>query len=114
MQAETAALLHERWKEMLDDAGLQGQGHTAGLLRGLLFTGAITADDAELWQTRFKRCPGHVGGRVWCAYCGDICSMCGERKPAAYAPCEHCLSEPDDDELDDEELTGTEAADASK
>lgn len=67
-------LLMGRW------GGLRDSATTTDLLKAdeYLFAfwqlGIVDDLDVDGWKARFRRCPGHIneGGRVWCAYCGDI------------------------------------------
>lgn len=34
--------------------------------------GAIDHEEYVRYTTRIHYCPGHAGGQVWCAYCGDV------------------------------------------
>lgn len=68
-----------------------------GALNMALFIGLITQEKHELWNLRIKNCPNpdHIGGRVWCAYCGDI-----KRDENEHVYCTDCKWF----RLDDEEL----------
>src|SRR6185437_7977223 len=77
MDQDIDDVLNARWLEMRDDAGVGGVRFSLGLLTGLLAAGAITEIERDGWAARFNSCPGHQGGsRVWCGFCGDLCSVC--------------------------------------
>jgi len=65
--------LQSLWEAMQDDyrtnkAKFDGAIQLASRLN------LITNEKTELWCLRVKNCPDpdHIGGRTWCAYCGDI------------------------------------------
>jgi len=65
--------LENLWEEMMDDHPhnkLRFEG-AVNLATGL---GIFTDEKRELWNLRIEKCPypDHIGGRCWCAYCGDI------------------------------------------
>lgn len=72
-------LLAERWSAMKDGAGPEQMARTLGMIEMALLLGALSADQAELWERRVQTCPGHNddGARDWCAYCGKL--------PSAYS-----------------------------
>lgn len=65
-------LLQERWEGMRDSANEGQQNISLGYLLAFFHMGHVTEVEAEGWQERFKRCPGHEPSRKWCAYCGDV------------------------------------------
>ena len=67
-------LLRQRWHAMKDGAGPEQMARTLGMIEMALVLGGLTPEQAELWERRIGTCPGHAGdgGRVWCAYCGDL------------------------------------------
>jgi|GEM_PF-4155541 len=77
--------LQELWEEMMND-------HPSNILRfegaiNLAYgLGAISIEKYELWNLRVEKCPDpdHVGGRVWCAYCGDVSPNEGRREIDGY------------------------------
>lgn len=83
------------WED-LKDCGTAGMARAQGAVDALRVLGLLTEDQAELWRLRFDRCPGHENGdlgRVWCAYCGDICRRCGLAYGGAVRQCpdtDHC------------------------
>lgn len=51
----------------------RGRAYADGALDAMLRLGLITQEQHGLWDLALKSCPGHRdGGRVWCAYCGDL------------------------------------------
>ena len=67
-----SALLDE-WRELRNDH--QRLGAAMACVQFAARAGLLTLEAQELWELRFKHeCPGHddEGGRVWCAYCGDL------------------------------------------
>ncbi|HXE63188.1 MAG TPA: hypothetical protein VN519_06580 [Bryobacteraceae bacterium] len=87
MDQDIVDVLNARWLEMRDDAGTGGVRFSTGLLTGLLAAGAITEIERDGWAARFSSCPGHQGGsRVWCGFCGDLCSVCDCLKHECRCP----------------------------
>lgn len=89
------AHLRDVWRGLRDDAGPRAMAGALGAISTLRALGLLSADQAELWETRLDRCPGHEGegGRVWCAYCGELCRVCGLAYGGAVARCRdagHC------------------------
>lgn len=66
--------LHQRWREMRNEAGPAAMRVAFGIVEAFAFVELLTAEQAELWRRRYQTCPGHEdeGGRAWCAYCGDL------------------------------------------
>lgn len=70
----TEEALVAMWRALRDDCGTLPVAFAPGALLFAVMTDAITEEQRELWTRRFSTCPGHddEGGRVWCAYCGDM------------------------------------------
>lgn len=69
--------LFSLWDEMtMDIVELPKRFHT--IVDFLLYVGLITSERHELWLYRIQKCPNtdHIGGLLWCAYCGDIKRTC--------------------------------------
>ena len=50
-----------------------GRAYAHGAADALLSAGLLSKNEHRLWGLALERCPGHRGGgRVWCAYCGDL------------------------------------------
>lgn len=66
--------LQEMWLNMQDDCSQLAINKFKGALDLALSIGKITDNEFELWEYRIKNCPepDHIGGRTWCAYCGEI------------------------------------------
>lgn len=66
--------LNKFWRTMRDDNSNEAKAQAAGAIAALKATGQLNALEAEAWATRMEHCPGHddEGGRVWCAYCGNL------------------------------------------
>jgi hypothetical protein len=66
--------LNGLWDSMRDDCSVRAQAQAAGALVALQAVGLLSLLELEAWAIRFQHCPGHgaEGGRVWCAYCGDL------------------------------------------
>lgn len=62
------------WRDLRDDASPMQLGCAGRVALFAYQAGLLTHEQLELWLRRFKECPGHddEGGRVWCAYCGDL------------------------------------------
>lgn len=69
-----AELLEALWRQLRNDCGVVSVAFAHGALLFAALSGAITEEQRELWLRRFQTCPGHddEGGRVWCAYCGNM------------------------------------------
>ena len=66
-------VLRQLWFKMMNDASETAMGRTFAVIDAFKRLGLFDADKAELWRLRIRDCPGgHSGGRVWCAYCGDL------------------------------------------
>ena len=75
LRARADEILHERWRVLMDDCRPESEAEATGAALALYLMGFINNVELECWEARFKRCPtpdGHVGGRAWCAYCGDV------------------------------------------
>ena len=86
--------LREAYKDLRDDGSPKSMARVYGAIHALRELRLLSTDQAELWELRLDRCPGHdgEGGRVWCAYCGDMCRSCGEPLKGPRCPSgEHCL-----------------------
>ncbi len=68
------AELRKLWFAMRDNASSTTAGKVMACILFAWRIGCLTSDQRELWQRRITTCPGHddEGGRVWCAYCGDM------------------------------------------
>lgn len=66
--------LREFWDDRVGGIDQQTLSYERGYLAALQDAGVLTAEQRELWEHRFKTCPGHEGhgGLNWCAYCGDV------------------------------------------
>lgn len=72
--------LIELWGGLKDGFGRREEGQpklvtVLTYLEAYRQVGLLGPEEAELWEMRIRhKCPGHLGegGRVWCAYCGDI------------------------------------------
>lgn len=62
------------WRDARNDASPIRQTYFAGAIEALKMCGMLNQLEAEGWIARFRTCPGHddEGGRVWCAYCGNL------------------------------------------
>lgn len=74
MSPECRDGLHAIRLGLRDDAGEKAMAWALGAVEGAHIGGALTDDERELWRRRMGECPGHddEGGRVWCAFCGDL------------------------------------------
>lgn len=64
---------HQRWRDLRDDHSKADRVLEALELAKVV--GIFSEERAELWRLRlWTYCPGHddEGGRVWCAYCGNM------------------------------------------
>lgn len=66
--------LDETWRELRNGAGPARMAYFGGAVDVLKDLGILSKIEQEGWIARRGTCPGHddEGGRVWCAYCGDI------------------------------------------
>lgn len=64
--------LQQLWEDMQDDHP-HNKLKFDGAVELALGLGIFNAEKYELWNMRVDKCPDpdHIGGRVWCAYCGD-------------------------------------------
>lgn len=72
---ETAeALLQGRWLRLRDNANDEAIRLAEEYLFAFWQLGLVDDIGVDGWKARFRRCPGHTGegGRVWCAYCGEM------------------------------------------
>jgi hypothetical protein len=58
-----------------------------GLLAGFRAVGHLTVEDVEAYRHRVRECPGHGGGQTFCAFCGDVCRVCGGPDPCQDEEC---------------------------
>ncbi len=67
-------LLTERWRALRNGYAASSLSCIVAVVDFAFDMGFLTADERELWHRRIQTCPGHddEGGRVWCAYCGDL------------------------------------------
>lgn len=72
MRARPADVLQDMWRGLRDDASPRAKAWVSGAIAFAERTGALSAEQSELWRLRLATCPGHddEGGRDWCAYCG--------------------------------------------
>ena len=77
---DATELLNTWWRGFRDGVLPHDVGRFLGAVAMLKHIGVFTSDHAELWERRIKTCPGHddEGGRVWCAYCGEMKPKPGE------------------------------------
>jgi hypothetical protein len=71
-------LLKECWRALAGGRGDAQHAYVVGLIDAFRVAGVLTATQASLWVMALDRCPGHGGGQVWCAYCGEVCKFCQE------------------------------------
>lgn len=66
--------LKEMWLKMRDDASPTSMANAKAVILFAWHTFLLNGDEMELWTLRVATCPGHEGegGRVWCAYCGNM------------------------------------------
>lgn len=66
--------LNAVWRALRDDASPDVEAASVGALLAFHMVGLLNELECEAWQARMKKCPGHddEGGRVWCAYCGNL------------------------------------------
>ncbi len=65
-------IMQECHFDMCDDYR-RGEPYAHGALDTLRYLGQIDEEQHRLWGLALKTCPGHRdGGRVWCAYCGNL------------------------------------------
>lgn len=66
--------LRELWLGMRNDASVRADNRAQAVIDAFKIVGLITPDEAKLWTHSIQTCPGHEdeGGRVWCAYCGNM------------------------------------------
>lgn len=70
-------ILTAYWKSLRDGMGREGATlkHALAFVEAYKEAGLISNEEADAFSLRMQyRCPGHddEGGRVWCAYCGNI------------------------------------------
>jgi hypothetical protein len=73
--AQAEEYLHRLRMERQDDASMSTAFYHVGILEGMRLAGLLSDDEFELWERRLRSCPtpnDHLGGRTWCAYCGDV------------------------------------------
>ena len=69
--ADQTLQLH--WFGLCDSSSPKDKAFVLGMIYMAEETNIFNKEKAELWERRIATCPGHEGGgRVWCAYCGDI------------------------------------------
>ena len=81
-------LLRELWLNLRDGADEGSKSYVRGAIETARCLGALTDEQAELWRRRINTCPGHddEGGRLWCAYCGDMPNDDDETEEPAGSP----------------------------
>lgn len=64
----------QRWRDLRDDYSPNRVNRVLEALELAKAVGIVSDERAELWRLRLGTCPGHddEGGRVWCAYCGNV------------------------------------------
>lgn len=108
MKPDVAILLDNVWRNLMDDADKEALARADGVVEGFMLVRHISEIEAEAWWARLRRCHdmetegAHIGGRQWCAYCGDV--QKAEAKPevteADRSRCLHLLrSDPTIDAL---------------
>lgn len=107
--------LRDEWRALRDDA--RYYDCAAACVRFAYRAGLLNVQQEELWLRRLTTCPGHddEGGRVWCAYCGNLpkeagdtakivsFSCQGSKAGAAIPLCEYCRHKATSHAVDDEE-----------
>lgn len=73
VEKATDKYLQQLWEEM-PDVYITNKLKFEGAIDLALGLGIFTKEKYELWKLRVEKCPDpdHIGGRCWCAYCGDI------------------------------------------
>ena len=73
MEEKIDAYLQDLWEDMME-AYNENLLKFLGAVNMAWQIGLITKEKHELWLLRIKNCPDtdHCGGRIWCAYCGNI------------------------------------------
>jgi hypothetical protein len=66
--------LRNLWYQLRDNASPVQMRSAGAVVLFAYHAGLLTSEQADLWWRRIQTCPGHddEGGRVWCAYCGDL------------------------------------------
>lgn len=57
-----------------------------GVMEALRMCGHLNDEDVEAYRERLRHCPGHTA-MSFCAYCGDVCRVCGEADPCGQEDC---------------------------
>lgn len=74
--ATVDGFLDHEWHNLMDDCSPTAIAFAQGCVEAARYLGMISDLEAEAWTHRMLRCPArgdtHHGGRVWCAFCGDI------------------------------------------
>ena len=67
-------VLQDMWRNLRNDFSERARGFVLGAITALYLADVISDEQRELWTLRIDDCPGHgdEGGRVWCAYCGNL------------------------------------------
>lgn len=73
---EAEQVLNEIWRSLEDDHSPMALAFCKTYVDAYERAGVITKEAAELWRLRMDHeCPerkgNHIGGRAWCAYCGE-------------------------------------------
>lgn len=65
--------LNDLWMDMMDDYP-KNRERLMGALLLAVDLGLISTMEQEMWALAVNVCPDkyHIGGRVWCAYCGEV------------------------------------------
>jgi hypothetical protein len=73
-------ILTRAHRSCMDDANW-GMHYARGAADALMAAGLISLSHRHIFDLALKTCPepSHDGGRVWCAYCGDVAQPDSER-----------------------------------
>lgn len=68
---EHLQLLHGNLR---DSCTIEQQDQIFAVIGAFAAIGVLTVEEVRLWCVAIHSCPGHddEGGRVWCAYCGNL------------------------------------------
>jgi hypothetical protein len=76
LEAVAKDWLRQQWRELQDGNIESCLQYVRGAIDALYEMNVLTSDESELWHRRILECPDkgreHLGGRTWCAYCGDL------------------------------------------
>lgn len=76
VQEKAEQVLGEVWRWLMDGMNDVSLSHCLTFVEAYERAEVIDKPTAELWRLRMKfECPegkgNHIGGRAWCAYCGN-------------------------------------------